>query len=106
MGNYALPRRATTYSILVPVMVAHEMNFFYDEGLRGEDGFPGESPNPEERKIKSACDSPRHLEAMPFPIDGLPTGFEDLLEEEKAAGDLSYDNVPDTKDVCALDLAQ
>ncbi len=65
-----------------------------------------ESPDPEERKIKFACDSPRHLEAMPFPIDGLPTGFEDLLKEEQAAGDLSYDNVPDTKDVCALDLAQ
>jgi ABC-type nitrate/sulfonate/bicarbonate transport system substrate-binding protein len=65
-----------------------------------------QTPDPEEREIKLACDSPRRLEAQPFPIDGLPTGFEDLLKEEKAAGDLNYDNVPDIKDVCALDLAR
>ena len=48
-------------------------------------------------------DSPQHLEAMPFPIDGLATGFEDLLREEKAIGDLDYD-VPPIKDVSAQDL--
>ena len=40
---------------------------------------------------------------MPFPIDGLATGFEDLLREEKATGDLNYD-VPAIKDVSAQDL--
>src|SRR5262245_47034420 len=32
----------TCYHVLhlVPVMTAHEMNFFYDEGLRGADGTP------------------------------------------------------------------
>ena len=40
---------------------------------------------------------------MPFPIDGLATGFEDLLREEKAIGDLNYD-VPPIKDVSAQDL--
>lgn len=64
-----------------------------------------QTSDPEERKVKFACASPVHLEAMPFPIDGLPTGFEDLLREEKAAGDLNYD-VPSVKDVCALDLVR
>ena len=45
------------------------------------------------------------MEGMPFPIDGLPTGFEDLLEEEKASGALNYD-VPPIRDVCALDLVK
>src|SRR3970282_1788728 len=33
----------TCYHVLhqVPVMTAHEMNFFYDEGLRAPDGRPG-----------------------------------------------------------------
>jgi len=55
--------------------------------------------------IKLSCDDPRRIEAMPFPLDGIPTGFEDLLREEEAAGDLNYD-VPDIKDVCALDLVK
>ena len=42
---------------------------------------------------------------MPFPIDGLATGFEDLLREEKAIGDLNYD-VPPIKDVAAQELVK
>jgi hypothetical protein len=64
-----------------------------------------QSPDPEEKGIKITCDDPRRIEAMPFPLDGLPTGFEDLLREEEAAGDLNYD-VPAIKDVCALDLVK
>lgn len=64
-----------------------------------------QSPDPEERGIKLSCDDPRRIEAMPFPLDGLPTGFEDLLREEEATGELDYD-VPDIKDVCALDLVK
>ena len=63
------------------------------------------SADPEEKSVKLSCDDPRLLEAMPFPIDGVPTGFEDLLREEAAVGDLNYD-VPDIKDVCALDLVK
>ena len=63
------------------------------------------SPDPEEREIKFAGESPQHLEAMPFPIDGLATGFDDLLREEKAIGDLNYD-VPPIKDVAAQDLVK
>lgn len=64
-----------------------------------------QSPDPEEKGVKLSCDDPRRIEAMPFPLDGIPTGFEDLLREEEAAGDLNY-NVPDMKDVCALDLVK
>jgi ABC-type nitrate/sulfonate/bicarbonate transport system substrate-binding protein len=64
-----------------------------------------QSPDPEERLVKLSCDSPQRIEAMPFPLDGLPTGFEDLLREEEATGALNYD-VPDIKDVCALDLVK
>jgi hypothetical protein len=64
-----------------------------------------QSPDPEEKGVKLSCDDPRRIEAMPFPLDGLATGFEDLLREEKAAGDLNYD-VPAIKDVCAFDLVK
>jgi hypothetical protein len=49
--------------------------------------------------------TPDDLESMPFPIDGLATGFEDMLREEKLIGGLEYD-VPAIKDVCAQDLAE
>jgi hypothetical protein len=64
-----------------------------------------QSADPEEKGVKVTCDDPRRIEAMPFPLDGLPTGFEDLLREEEAVGDLNYE-VPAIKDVCALDLAK
>ncbi|MBI2985168.1 MAG: ABC transporter substrate-binding protein [Deltaproteobacteria bacterium] len=64
-----------------------------------------ESLAPNERVGKFVCQSPVDMEGMPFPIDGRPTGFEDLLAEEKTAGELSYD-VPDIKEVCALDLVE
>lgn len=64
-----------------------------------------QSPDPEERGVKLSCDDPRRIEAMPFPLDGLATGFEDMLREEKAAGDLEYE-VPPIKDVCAFDLVR
>ncbi len=56
-----------------------------------------------ERIGKFVCQTPTHIEALPFPLDGRATGFEDLLAEEKAAGELKYD-VPPIKEVCALDL--
>jgi ABC-type nitrate/sulfonate/bicarbonate transport system substrate-binding protein len=61
-----------------------------------------ESPARNERIGKFVCQTPVHIEALPFPLDGRPTGFEDLLAEEKAAGQLEYD-VPPIQDVCALD---
>jgi len=62
-----------------------------------------DSADPEERKIKISSAAPVDLEAMPFPIDGRATGFEDMLSEEEKLGELNYD-VPPIKDVCAQDL--
>jgi len=63
------------------------------------------SPDPEERVVTNSSRTQRDLEAMPFPIDGLATGFEDMLKEEARLGELNYD-VPAIKDVCAQDLAK
>jgi ABC-type nitrate/sulfonate/bicarbonate transport system substrate-binding protein len=64
-----------------------------------------ESPDPEESRIRFSINSPEDAEALPFPIDGCPTGFETILEEEREAGALDYD-VPDVSTVCALDLVK
>src|SRR5215831_10252621 len=62
------------------------------------------SPDPEERVIKNnPSRTARDLEAMPFPIDGLATGFEDMLKEEEKLGELNY-KVPPIKEVSAQDL--
>ena len=63
------------------------------------------SADPEEKGVKLSCDDPRRIEAMPFPLDGMATGFEDMLREEDSVGDLNYD-VPDIKDVVAQDLVK
>jgi hypothetical protein len=60
------------------------------------------SPDPEERRVQ-APRSLRDLEAMPFPLDGKATGFEDMLKEEERLGELNY-NVPPIKEVSAQDL--
>jgi len=60
------------------------------------------SPDPEERKVQ-APRSLRDLEAMPFPLDGRASGFEDMLKEEAKLGELNYD-VPPIKEVVAQDL--
>ena len=76
-------------------------NFEYVHKLEGRLRLESLARN--ERIGKFVCQTPVHMEALPFPIDGRATGFEDLLAEEKAAGELNYD-VPAIKDVCALDL--
>jgi hypothetical protein len=47
--------------------------------------------------------TPRDLEAMPFPLNGRATGFEDMLKEEERLGELNYE-VPPIKEVAAQDL--
>jgi hypothetical protein len=76
---------------------------FFDYVNRLEARLRLESLARNERVGKFVCQTPVHIEALPFPLDGRATGFEDLLAEEKAAGELEYD-VPPIKDVCALDL--
>jgi hypothetical protein len=63
------------------------------------------SPDPEERIVTHAPRTLRDLEAMPFPLDGRATGFEDMLKEEERLGELNYD-VPAIKEVCAQDLVE
>ena len=58
-----------------------------------------ESPDQEER-VRLTWRTPHDLEEMPFPIDGLATGFEEMLADEEKLGGLDYD-VPSIKDVCA-----
>ena len=61
--------------------------------------------DPEERIHDPNRYTTDDLESMPFPLDGLATGFEDMLREEKLIGGLEYE-VPPIKDVCAQDLAE
>src|SRR5262245_25323367 len=64
-----------------------------------------QTADPEERIHDPNRYTTDDLESMPFPIDGLATGFEDMLREEKLIGGLEYE-VPPIKDVCAQDLAE
>ena len=60
------------------------------------------SPDPEERKVQEPR-SLRDLVAMPFPLDGRASGFEDMLKEEERLGELNY-QVPPIQEVAAQDL--
>ena len=64
-----------------------------------------QTADPEERIHDPNRYTTDDLESMPFPLDGLATGFEDMLREEKLIGGLEYD-VPPIKEVCAQDLAE
>src|SRR5215510_11010342 len=61
------------------------------------------TPDPEERLHSANRYTPLGLERMPFPIDGLATGFEDMLREEELIGGLNF-KVPAVEEVCAQDL--
>ena len=78
-------------------------NFFYLHNLEKRLRF--QSADEEESTTRFAIDSPENAEAQPFPIDGVPTGFDALLEEIGEAGELDY-NVPPINEVCALDLVR
>lgn len=56
-----------------------------------------QSFDPEERTIPLSCRTPAHCEEMPFPIDGMPSNFEDYLQEWVDLGEL------DKADVDCLD---
>jgi ABC-type nitrate/sulfonate/bicarbonate transport system substrate-binding protein len=62
-----------------------------------------ETADPEERIHNPRRYTIHFLESQPFPLDGLATGFEDMLREEKLIGGLEYD-VPAVATVCAQDL--
>jgi ABC-type nitrate/sulfonate/bicarbonate transport system substrate-binding protein len=59
--------------------------------------------DPEERLHNASRYTPLGLERMPFPIDGLATGMEDMLREEALIDGLNFE-VPAIEEVCAQDL--
>lgn len=61
--------------------------------------------DPEERIHNANRHTPLGLKRMPFPIDGLATGFEDMLREEELIGGLNF-KVPSVDEVCAQDLVK
>ncbi|MBI4526648.1 MAG: ABC transporter substrate-binding protein [Deltaproteobacteria bacterium] len=63
-----------------------------------------QSPDPEESGGRFSSASPEHLEYMPFPVDGLPTGLDVILKEEYDAGEI--DTLVDPEEACYLDLAR
>src|SRR5262249_59429427 len=63
-----------------------------------------ESADPEEQE-RTTWSAPRDLEAMPFPIDGKATGFEQMLADEEKIGGLDYDG-PSVRKVCAQELVE
>jgi NitT/TauT family transport system substrate-binding protein len=78
-------------------------NFAYLVSLEKRLRF--QSADPEESTTRFVMNSPDSAEVQPFPIDGVPTGFNAMLEEEKEAGELDFD-VPPVEQVCALDLVR
>jgi ABC-type nitrate/sulfonate/bicarbonate transport system substrate-binding protein len=75
----------------------HEYLYNLDKNLRLG------AADPEERVHNPKRYTIPFLESQPFPLDGLATGFEDMLREEGNIGGLNYD-VPKISDVCAQDL--
>ena len=78
-------------------------NFAYLVGLEKRLRF--QSPDPEESTTRFVMNSPESAEVQPFPIDGVPTGFDAMLQEEKENGELN-DDIPPVREVCALDLVR
>lgn len=64
-----------------------------------------ESPNEEEKQWwRFGRDTADRYEKMPFPIDGMPTGFEQYFEEQVAIGELA--EVSDFKKTLFLEPAR
>jgi ABC-type nitrate/sulfonate/bicarbonate transport system substrate-binding protein len=78
-------------------------NFAYLVSLEKRLRF--QSSDPEESTTRFVMNSPESAEVQPFPIDGVPTGFDAMLNEEKEAGELDF-GVPPVREVCALDLVR
>jgi hypothetical protein len=51
------------------------------------------SHDPEEQKILLSCRTPENCEEMPFPIDGMPSGFAGYLQEWVDLGELDQEDV-------------
>lgn len=67
-----------------------------------------QSPDPDERRRvhTPTCASPAHLERLPFPYDGLPTGMADYVQEWVELGELETQEAANLEKVVSLDLAR
>ena len=63
-----------------------------------------DSHDEDERARLAQFDSGAQAEMMPFPIDGLPTGFDQYLDEAAVLGNI--DGHLDAEDIAKLDLAR
>ncbi|HLH22108.1 MAG TPA: ABC transporter substrate-binding protein [Chloroflexota bacterium] len=64
------------------------------------------SYDPDERTIPLSCRTPEMCEEMPFPIDGMPSGFEGYLQEWVDLGELDQDDVRCLDQSLRLDFAE
>jgi hypothetical protein len=63
-----------------------------------------ESTDADERRRMAQFGSGVQAENMPFPVDGLPTGLDQYLEEARVMG--SVGGAVDLSDIARLDLAE
>ncbi len=64
------------------------------------------SYDPEERVIPLSCRTPENCEEMPFPVDGMPSGFEGYLQEWVDLGELDQEDVRCLDESLRLDFCE
>ena len=79
-------------------------NFRYVHNL--ERRMRMQSHDPEERTIRLSCETPAHCEEMPFPIDGMPSNFEDYLQEWVDLGELEVEDTKCLEQSLRLDVTK
>jgi hypothetical protein len=65
-----------------------------------------QSNDPEERTIPLSMRSPDHCERMPFPIDGLASGFDGYLQEWVDLGELDQEDARMIEQSVRADITQ
>jgi hypothetical protein len=62
--------------------------------------------DPEECLVPPLSRTPRHCEELPFPIDGLPSGFDDYVRQCISTGELDEEDVNALEDSLCLDITR
>jgi hypothetical protein len=62
--------------------------------------------DPEECLVPPLCRTPRHCEELPFPIDGLPSGFDEYARQAVAVGELDEEDARALEASLCLDLTR
>jgi ABC-type nitrate/sulfonate/bicarbonate transport system substrate-binding protein len=76
----------------------------FNQCLQVERRLRMESPDLDEQRRKPTCESPKHVEHLPFPYNGVPTNLEGYLQEAVEVGVL--DEPPDMEKLGQLKLVQ